>query len=202
MKFPKAPARGGEYEQAPADTHAARCYQVIDLGIQEQPNSQYGPKHQLRFTWELVDCPMKDQRNFSISRNLTYSMGSKARLRAMLESWRGQPFTDEEADNWTPESVLGAPCLVQVQHGTNAQGGTYAYVSAVTKPPKGMKIAPLTNETLCYSPDFHDQATWDKLTPWLQKKINGRLDAYEIKDPESPAPAGFVDDNLDDEVPF
>lgn len=205
MAFPKPKHGGGDYELAPADTHAARCYQVVDLGVQDQPNSKYGPKHQIRFTWELVDCPMKDGRNFSISRSFTYSMSEKANLRKILESWRGTPYTQDEADDWSPESVLNAPCLVQVQHDQNAKGGTYAYVSTVTKPPKGMKIPNLTNQPVIYSPAFHDQAAWDLLSEWTQKKIQARLqdDASTPTESENPAPAGGGSDGFDDQdIPF
>lgn len=203
MAFPKPKQGGTDFELAPADNHAARCYQVVDLGIQApHPKSKYGPKHEIRFTWELTDCPMKDGRNFSISRSFTFSMAESANLRKMLESWRGQPYPQDEADDWSPDSVLGAPCLLQVQH-KEGDKGPYAYVSAVTKPLKGMQIPKLTNETVIYSPAFHDQAAWDKLSEWTQKKIAARIvGEATVPESENPAPAGggaFVDDS---EIPF
>jgi len=200
MAFPKPKQGGTDFEMAPADTHAARCYQVIDMGVQERPNSQYGPAHEIRIAWELTDCPMADGRNFAISRSFTYSLSAKANLRKILESWRGKAFDESELDAWTPDSLINAPCLLQVQHNTGTNGKTYAQVATVTKPPKGMTVPPLTNPTVIYSPEFHDPAAWALLTKWTQEKINNRVQAEgTAPESENPAPAGggtFVDDDI------
>src|SRR6185295_11438565 len=86
-----------EFELAPAGTHMAVCYRVIDLGTQSgtymgKPKSQ----HKILVSWELPDEKMKDGRPFTIGQRYTWSMSEKATLRKHLEAWRGVPFTDAD----------------------------------------------------------------------------------------------------------
>jgi hypothetical protein len=196
MPFPKPSYKGGDFELAPADTHVARCYQVVDLGV--QPNDLYGPRHQIRISWELTDCRMADGRTFMVTKYFTYSLHEKATLRHDLETWRGRPFTDEELDAWTPDALLNAPCLIQIQHKPTAKGSVRAIVASVTKVPKGLNVPPLTNQPLMYSPDYHDQHAWEQLSEKTQQQIAGRVHSIAplASKPEPAAPA------FDEDIPF
>lgn len=80
-----------EFELAPAGTHIAVCYRVIDLGTQETTfKGEVKHQHKILISWEIPDEKMKDGRPFTIGKRYTWSMSEKANLRNDLESWRGK----------------------------------------------------------------------------------------------------------------
>jgi len=83
--------------------------------------------------------------------------------------------------------------MVQVSHRKANNGNTYADVIAVTSLPKGMQVLPAVNEPLVYSPEFHNQDAYERLSPYLKKLVSERIQNAESVDP------GPV---FDDEVPF
>ena len=116
---------GGDFQNVPAGTHPAICYRVIDLGTQEISwQGQVKHQHKILVSWEIADpeVRMEDGRPFSIGNRYTWSMNEKSRLRADLESWRGQAFTEidlsEGPGGFEIENILGKPCLLSVVHTT------------------------------------------------------------------------------------
>jgi len=120
-------------------------------------------------------------------------MHEKATLRKFIEGWRGAKFKDEELAEFDIAKLIGRACMVQVSHRRANNGNTYADVIAVTSLPKGMQVPPAVNAPLIYSPEGHDQATYERLSPWLKKLLGERIQDAESGD------AGPV---FDDEVPF
>ena len=161
-----------EFEQCPAGSFAARCYQIIDLGhqtIEWQGTAKVVPK--VRITWELNEA-MADGRPFSISKEYTASIGDKANLRKDLEAWRGRPFSSEELRNFSLENVLGAPCLLGVVHRPSKDGSkVYANVGSVMALPKGMSAPELVNPTVKFDIATFDNKVFDSLSNYVQKKI-------------------------------
>ena len=161
-----------EFEQCPAGSFAARCYQIIDLGhqtIEWQGTAKVVPK--VRITWELNEA-MADGRPFSISKEYTASIGDKANLRKDLEAWRGRPFTAEELRNFSLENVLGAPCLLGVVHRPSKDGSkVYANVGSVMALPKGMSAPELVNPAVKFDIATFDNKVFDSLSNYVQKKI-------------------------------
>jgi hypothetical protein len=163
---------GNDFEQCPAGSFAARCYQIIDLGHQTfewQGTAKVAPK--VRITWELNEM-MQDGRPFSISKEYTASIGEKANLRKDLESWRGRAFSSEELRNFSLENVLGAPCLLGVVHKPSKDGAkVYANVGSVMALPKGMTAPELVNPAVKFDIGTFDQKVFDGLSNYVQKKI-------------------------------
>ena len=192
-----------EFEQCPAGSFAARCYQIIDLGhqtIEWQGTAKVVPK--VRITWELNEA-MADGRPFSISKEYTASIGDKANLRKDLEAWRGRPFSSEELRNFSLENVLGAPCLLGVVHRPSKDGAkVYANVGSVMALPKGMSAPELVNPTVKFDIQSFDHAVFDSLSNYVQKKI---MMSKELEDggiPESKAKPEQEPIIETDEVPF
>lgn len=129
---------GGGFDPVEAGVHHAICYGVVDLGTQfsEVYNNE---THKVLIMWELpferIQIENKDLPR-AISRRFTLSLGKKANLRGVLESWRGRPFTDTELDGFDLKNLLGVNCQINVIHNTN-NGKTYANVSSVMPLPKG-----------------------------------------------------------------
>src|SRR5690348_4735844 len=199
-----------EFELAPAGTHLATCFRLIDLGT--QPGGQYGPLHKIMISWELPDEPMKDGRPFSVSGWYTWSMGEKANLRKLLESWRGQPFIESDfkgPKRFDVKSVLGKSCLLTIVHNDKGEK-TYANVSHASKLMKGQTAPPIINKVsyVWLTPDRFDASAFDALPDGLKTKI---IQSPEYKKLIGAAPTnGHADYNeanpppadLNDDIPF
>lgn len=101
---------------APAGLHPAVCVDVVDLGVIEHP--QYGARHQVEFRWQIDKKDPDTGRPFVVIRRFTLSLYEKSNLRPFLESWRGEPFTEDEvaAGVDLEAEYLGRPCYLQVMH--------------------------------------------------------------------------------------
>ena len=126
---------------APAGVTQAVCVDVIDKGIVEVTwQGKTKQQHKIDIAWQ-IDEARDDGKPFLVFKRYTLSLSEKANLRKDLESWRGRPFTRDEELGFDVETVLGANCLLNVQHNTRADK-TYANVVAVMPLAKGMqKIA-------------------------------------------------------------
>jgi len=122
------------YSAAPEGLHAAVCCDVVDLGDVE---TSFGPKHKVEFRWMLEETDPKSNLPYMVTARYNLSLHEKARLRAMLEGWRGKKFTEEELDGFDLEAVLGANCQIQVIHNLGDEGQVYANVQVVIPAAKG-----------------------------------------------------------------
>jgi hypothetical protein len=169
------PSEGGEFAPPPAGAFAAICHRFIDLGTQTTTfNNETKRQRKVMLTWELTDPDerMEDGRPWTISQRYTWSMHEKSTLRKTLESWRGKSF--EESDfgpgGFDVRKLLGAPCLLSLVHAEKGDK-TYTNISAVTKLPKGMQPGTQVNESVYFSLDDYDSATFHKLSESLQNTI-------------------------------
>jgi hypothetical protein len=125
------------YTPAPAGAHVAVCVDVIDKGILEVTYAGKTKKqHKVSLVWQL-DETRDDGKRHLVYKRYTLSLNEKATLRKDLESWRGKAFTRDEEMGFDVESVIGANCLLNVQHNTVADK-TYANVVAVMPLARGM----------------------------------------------------------------
>ena len=173
-----------DFKIAAEGTHVARCYQLVDLGIQ---SSNYGDKHKVLVGWELPNEPMEDGRPMVVSARYTLSLSEKAILRQHLETWRGRKFTQAELAGFDLENIVGKECMVTITHNTPAER-TYANVSAVTAIPKGIECPEAVNPTMVWN----SSDPIDGLPDWLQKVVN--VPATSEEPP--------MEDFVDDDIPF
>jgi hypothetical protein len=96
-------------------------------------------QHKINIVWQLSEV-RDDNKPYEVRKRYTLSLHEKAGLRKDLESWRGRPFTQAELEGFDVETVLSAPCMINVIHNVK-DGSTYANVTAVMKLPRGL-IAP------------------------------------------------------------
>lgn len=110
------------FEEAPADTHAGICIAVIDLGDQlDRQNSKW--VHKVRIDFELPFTSMTDGRPFMVSQEWTASLGDRANLRKVLESWRGKSWPKEgPGEDFSLKNLLGKAAMVQVVHTPKKNG--------------------------------------------------------------------------------
>lgn len=194
---------------APAGTHYARCYQIVDLGTHEKVFPGKAPRlaREIRVSWELPDekhafSEEKGEQPFSVHKTYTLSLHEKSNLRHDLESWRGRQFTDEELKKFDLVAILSAACLVTVTH-VEKQGKRYANVVSVAAVPKGMAKLAQINPSLEYSLEHHDQATFDKLPGFLQDIVKTSMEWKELSETTKQEPLNDTPDLDDsDSIPF
>ncbi len=128
---------GDDFQPAPAGTYRAVCVDVIDKGIVEVTyQGKTKRQHKVSVAW-LIDEKRDDGKPYLVFKRYTLSLNEKATLRKDLESWRGKAFTRDEEMGFDVEAVLGANCLLNVQHQKKGDK-TYANVVSVMPLMKGM----------------------------------------------------------------
>lgn len=193
---------GGErtFELAPAGAYAARCFRVIDLGTQTfSVMGETKMAHQCLITWELSK-QMADGRPYTINEKYTVSLHEKAKLRQVLESWRGRKFSEAERKGFDLKNILGKVCFINIVH-TERGDKEFANVASVMPVPDGMTSPPATNEQLYFSINDWDEALFQKIPKYYQDMIKKspefqQIDAVGSKPGSSSIPAD------DDDIPF
>lgn len=139
----------GDFAPCPAGTHTARCVQIIDMGTQKSVFE--GEEKNAKKIWiafEITDPSVlrNDGSPFVIGKRYTSSLHQKAAVRALLEGWRGKPFSAAELAGFDLKNVVGLNCLLSVTH-TQKGERIFANLGAALKLPTGF-TAPTGNEPL------------------------------------------------------
>jgi hypothetical protein len=160
---------------APAGTHVAICYQIIDLGTCEQGGQFPGKKRKIQFLFELpnektVFSEDKGEQPFYCRNVYTLSMHEKSTLRKDVQGWLGKNLTDSEAKTFNIFKLLGQPCMISLVH-VDKGGSTYANINSISKLPKGLTVPECYNPQLAFSPIQPDMNAFNKLPTFIQDKI-------------------------------
>lgn len=218
----KMTSSAGSFQDPTAGTYAGVCVRVVDLGTQEQEwEGKKSTKRQLMLGFELhgdaVDTdgcgymlndsgqpdPMKP---FLVSAFLTASFHEEATLRKYMESWRGQPYSDQdiaafETDGFDWALMLGVPCMVKME--ANAKGKVK--IKGLSRLQKNIDKPVSVNSEIVFVLDEFDQQAFNALPQGIRdiiakspefKQLNG-LQAQVGDTPPASADAPF-----DDEIPF
>ena len=190
---------GGDFQQAPAGSHIARCVKLTDLGTQTgEYEGKVNHRNQVLVTWELPSELMEDGQPFLVSKFYTNSLGEKATLRHHLVNWRGREFTTEELMKFDLQNILGAPCMLSVVHSEKGK----AKVDAVMKMPKGMECPPQINPSFAFWLDEFDPAIFDRVPKGIQAIIMKSPEYAEATGaPKKAAPPSDFED-FEDSIPF
>ena len=138
----------------------------------------------------------------NVEQRFTLSLGKKAKLRALIEGWRGDSFTPADEAKFKTEGFdinkfYGKPCLLTTVHKTSASGKTRCEVLTVTKVPEEMKGLVPRMEDISYERnpwwETEKARVLEDTTAWLRK--NGAA-IEESGHGQAPAPEG------DDDRPF
>jgi len=211
----KAKGGGGDFKGIPAGSHIAVCNLVAFLGLQPGSGMFPEPKLQLYIRFEVPSERVsyeKDGRKLEgprvIGKTYTASMHEKANLRRDLETWRGRQFSDEEAESFDVESILGKACMLSVVEKVKGDK-TYSNIASISGLPKGVPAPKAENTLLLYTEFNRD--TFKQLPEWLQEKITGQLEVKSQKQEEESNDGypGYSDDDIlrsteitDDDIPF
>lgn len=195
-----------EFQNVPPGNHIAVCYRVIDLGTQRgEYMGKENHRHKLLISWELPDEKMDDGRPFTIGQKFTWSTSEKAKLREVLESWRGRAFEEKDfgPGGFDIMNIIGVGCMLNVVHATKG-GKTYANIASVAKLPKGMSAPGPTNQRnyVWLTKDEFIQANFDSLTDGLKAIIQASPEYRLLSEPEHiQNGTDQRHDELNDEVP-
>jgi hypothetical protein len=218
ITIPKERAR----EIAPAGSHDATCYTVVDLGTQSTP---YGAKRQLYVAWELPQQLNSGGSPFQLGKFYNLTGDARGALRQDLESWFGRVFDQAELEGLDLiKELIGRTGTLGLVHQTAQSGQTRAQVSSIMLPRRGTaeRIPTVTAPITFGIEDGLDRNAYDALPEWLrnivakspeyqravapetpQGSTDERLKAHLGKNRKKPAtPAGKADQDLDDDIPF
>lgn len=212
-----APVKGGgQFPIADAGPQGVRCFAFIDLGTQ---TSQYQGKekiqHKVLLGFEVCgtekggDFPGP----FTLWKRFTFSMHEKAALRKFLASWRGKPFTDDEAAAFDIVVLAerGTPGLANVVH-DERDGTTYANIDSIMPLPKGMQVPERVTAPVIFDLDNYDDQIFSDFSDNLKATIKASPEYQAIFGPkkeskaapspweeQAPPPSDF---DPNDDVPF
>ena len=157
---------------APQGLHIARCYALIDLGVQHNSRfNNYSSK--VLIGWELPNALMPDGKPFIQYQRYTASLSEKAHLCQLLESWRGRSFTSEELKGFHLKNILGVPCYLSITHTLNPKSQqVYSQIVGACPLPDGT-VCPLPfNPTLYFDLDEYTEEAYNGIPDSIRQKIN------------------------------
>lgn len=200
---------GEAREPAPAGTHQAWCFGLIDLGTQTS-NFKDGPKaaHKVWIWWLLANEVQTDGKPVTAGTFYSLGLNEKSNLRKMLQGWRGKPFTEEELAGFDLRNILGKPCLLTIAH-TQKDNKVRDVITAVGPLMKNMKLEAMTAAKVIFDIDNWDAIVFDGLPDFLKRMIadspegKQRLGLNGGGRQHAAAAAGAVDPYDDSEqIPF
>lgn len=156
-----------------------RCYQIIDLGIQQ---SKFGSQHKILFSWELPlhlihepDNPEFHGRPLALHEEYSFTIGTGSNLAKLFSMWNGIVMTEELIKEGIDiESYLGAPAVVNVLHRPGSGDKShivYANMGSI-EPMNGRQECPPMNRPVMLDLDKYDAQLFSNLPDWIQKKVN------------------------------
>jgi hypothetical protein len=156
----------------PQGFHVARCYCLIDLGVQlNQAFNNHSAK--VLMGWELPKTLMPDGKPTIQFQSYTASLNDKANLRQILESWRGRSFTSEELESFHLKNVLGVPCYLSIAHRTHQRTQqVYSYIAGIFALPDGFVCPEPFNPTLYFDLDEYSDEAYNAVPESIRQKIN------------------------------
>lgn len=203
-----ADSGGGDFEQAPAGTHVARCVRIVDIGTQfGEYDGKPNAARKIVVTWELPNERMTEGnfagQPFTVNKWYTASIGEKANLRKDLVNWRGRDFTDEELKGFDVKNILTAGCLLSLT--PNAKGKIR--VTGVMKPPAGTLVPAQVNPSVYFSleRDEFKQDVFDALSDYWKGEIQKSPEWADLQGKPGPVKAsnkGFNPEEFESDIPF
>lgn len=203
--------KGPAQEPIDAGTYPARVVQVLDLGVQPQPDFKGQPKapaHEIMLTYEFLDEFCKDENGeddeekprwlsetFPL-RNLEVELAKSTKRYYALDP--------DEALGGDFTLLVNTPCMVTVVQnpgkGKNA-GKVFNNISGISamRPKEAAKAEELKNPPKVFVLDEPDLSIFKSLPQWLQEKIQSNLNFKGS--PLQKALEGAQDDDEEEAVP-
>jgi hypothetical protein len=148
---------------------------------------------------------------FSISKEMTFSMGKKSNLRPLVEGMVGRALSDDEAFEFDLDTLLGQSCVLNIIHDkSKTTGNPYSKIASAMPLMKGMVAPEAVNQLriidVATSPEEDINFLYDKLRDkmksskeWLERSTRQAVekdDWYPTNENE-----GTAFDLPDDKLP-
>lgn len=184
---------GLKIEALEAGVYMGTCKAIIDLGMQF--NEKFNKTAQkIMIMWSIIGETVligEEEKERTISKEYTLSLGEKANLTKDLEAWRGKKFTPEELMGFDLVNILNKSCQLNIIK-DERNGKEYNNINAIMALAKGQKAEPLADTVIF---DLTDAATWEhwkNIPSWMQEKIQ-KAENYAISGLKA-----YVEDNADE----
>lgn len=202
-------------------TYKARIVQVVDLGLQPQPDFQGQPKkpsYVISVTYELVEEFMKDEDGEDIedkprwiSERLNLHNLSQDRAKSTIRYKSLDPQNTYEGD-WS--RLVDMPCYVTLVE-WEKQGKKGNNVAGVSSPREKEKKSwpPLVNSSVVFDLSSPDVSVFNSFPDWMKDIIKTNLEfkgselerllgKEEKAEPSKDKKRSSLSEELDDEAPF
>jgi hypothetical protein len=187
-------------ELIPSGNYVARCFSMIHIGtVTEEIKGEPKRLNKVRIAWELPTelriVEGKDEKYpMVISKEYTLSMHIKSNLRHDLESWRGQSYTEKQAECFDISKLLGVPCMLNIIHRMSNNGEQYATISNISSLPKGMAVPdPIQKPFEWNYEEKFDEFALSNFPKYIQDKIKLSEEYRKLTNP-------IIDLSVSDEV--
>ncbi len=207
-----------EFKLVPPGLHLSRCYRLIDLGTHGREwNEQMKFSRWVSITWEIhgEDSQGNPTTTASgaplvISGEYNFSWNENSKLRRHIQGWRGTPWTDEEAQGFDLEKILGGWCMLNIIQKPSAKTGKmFANVDTISPVPAPMKKAGMPkeyNKIQLFRLADPDWELFETFSPWIKNKIEASPEYRAAR--QKPVQtqkfntqgSGF--EQMDDDIPF
>lgn len=182
---------GTPRELIPAGNYIARCYKMIHIGtVEEIILGEKKVLNKVRIGWELptelrVFNADKGEQPLVIDKEFTLSLHEKSGLRAVLKSWRGRDFTEDEAKCFDITKLLGVQCMINIIHKPSKKDPTRIYeeIAGITAVPKGVTVPTQINPTFVLDYDNFDNAKFNSLPDFIKQKMQTSMEYSALISP-------------------
>jgi len=177
-----------QFDPVPVGNHVARVYRVIHIGtVEGEWKGEPKLTNKVMLGFELpnekkVFNEAKGEEPYVMSRKFTLSFSPKASLLPVVEGIIGRKLSEEEAETFDMESLLGAVCLLNVVHVTK-EGNTYANIHGTSPLPKGMEAPQAINAPQVLNYDTFDPKVFVSLPEFVRTEIMSSVE-YKEKFPD------------------
>ncbi len=155
-------------------SYLATCFAVIDLGIQySKIYDTHFPKVMLG--WELNETA-ENAGNYVHWQAYTLSLSMEAKLRTLIQCWRGRVLHSDELENFKLATLLGLSCYIIIRHYLNNDQQTWATIDAIQPIPPDKSPLPLQNPIIYFDLDSYTEKDCLSLPEFIRKKINFKLE--------------------------
>lgn len=173
----------------PQGTHIARVIRLIELGTQKvEWKGEEKEQYKIWLDFELVDKTHvfkegEDPKPFVVGSKLTFSMGSKANLRKIVEGIIGVSLLDHEAEAFDIEQLLGKACLVNIKNVTK-NDKTYTNIETTTPLMEGMTAREAFNPITKLTFTSWSEEIFESLPNFLKDQITASPQFKRMKNPK------------------
>lgn len=129
-----------DFERCPTGLMPAVCVYVVDMGLQLNKGGESKRKVRLVFeTQATISEGEYEGKPFMLSTEMTFSMFKSSLLRTTIHNWFGKNMSDEAADAFDLEKLIGQQATLNVSE-NEANGRTYTNIAAINPATKGVKL--------------------------------------------------------------